>query len=113
VRVFYPKWPRAELLLRARWLDTCDADAVLATYDEFTQEDFLPWWAAVPTPAAFILGGDSPVVTDEGRADAAIANPRASYHAVSGAGHMVPWDNERDFMTLLRALLHQHLAAAG
>jgi N-formylmaleamate deformylase len=113
VRVFYPKWPRAELLLRARWLETCEQDAVLATYDEFVREDFLPWWADVPAPATFILGGDSPVVTDEGRADAAIANPRAGYHAVAGAGHMVPWDNTTDFMALLRAVLQQHLAAAG
>jgi N-formylmaleamate deformylase len=113
VRAFYPQWPRAELLLRARWLNTCEEAAVLATYDEFTREDFFPWWAAVSAPAAFIRGGDSPVVTESGAAEAATVNPAASQHVVAGAGHMVPWDRYAEFMAQLRPLLQDHLASAG
>lgn len=113
VRAYYPKWPRAELLLRARWVRTCDKDAVLATYDEFTREDFFDWWPHLGTPAAFVRGADSPVVTEAGAAEAARANPGASQHAIPGAGHMVPWDSYAPFMTELRALLQRHLAVAG
>jgi len=112
VRAYYPLWPRSELLLRARWLGTCEEDAVLATYDEFTREDFFDWWPAVPTPADLIRGGDSPVVTEADGAEAAAANPAAGRHAIPGAGHMVPWDAYDPFMRVLHSILDRHLAAA-
>jgi N-formylmaleamate deformylase len=111
VRRFYPKWARAELLLRARWIATCDEQAVLATYDEFTREDFFDWWPRVAPPAAFIRGGDSPVVTEDGAAEAALTNPAASRHSIEDAGHMVPWDETRAFVTELRSILQDHLVA--
>ena len=110
VGAYYPLWPRSELLLRARWLETCEEAAVLATYDEFVREDFLEWWAEVPAPATFISGGESPVVTPAGAADARAANPAAAYAVVPGAGHMVPWDNYSDFMAQLRRILETELA---
>lgn len=113
VAAHYPLWPRSELLLRARWVATCEEDAVLATYDEFVREDFLDWWAEVPGPAIFFRGGESPVVTGEGLADAEGANPAAEYRTVPGAGHMVPWDNHPDFMDQLRRVLENELAPAG
>ncbi|MFN8217999.1 MAG: alpha/beta hydrolase [Solirubrobacterales bacterium] len=112
VGAYYPLWPRSELLLRARWLATCEEHAVLATYDEFVREDFLEWWAEVPAPATFISGGESPVVTTEGAADARAANPGATYAVVPAAGHMVPWDNFTDFMAQLRQILETELAPA-
>jgi N-formylmaleamate deformylase len=111
VRRFYPKWPRPELLLRARWVATCEEAAVLATYDEFTREDFFDWWPSVTAPAALIRGGDSPVVTEAGAAEAAQANPLASRHSIPGAGHMVPWDQPALFDAELRSILNDHLAA--
>jgi N-formylmaleamate deformylase len=111
VRAYYPRWPRAELLLRARWLRTSDVDAVLATYDWFAREDFFAWWPDVPAPAAFIRGGDSPVVTAEGAEEAERRNPHASQHVVPGAGHMVPWDAYEPFMAQLRAVLRRDLPA--
>jgi N-formylmaleamate deformylase len=111
VRRFYPKWSRAELLLRARWVATCAEDAVMATYDEFTREDFFDWWPAVTAPAAFMRGGDSPVVTAQGAEEAAAANPSATQHCIPGAGHMVPWDQPQPFMAQLRTILNDHLGA--
>jgi N-formylmaleamate deformylase len=107
----YPLWPRSELLLRARWVGTCERDAVLATYDRFAEEDFLEWWAAVPAPAALINGGDSPVVTAAGLAEAREANPAAHYATVPGAGHMVPWDNLTGFRVALAEVMETELAA--
>lgn len=109
VRRFYPKWPRAELLLRARWVATCLEQPVLDTYDAFTAEDFFDWWPHVEAPVAFVHGGDSPVVTAEGAARAAAANPAATVHAVAGAGHMVPWDRPADSLALLRQILQAQL----
>jgi N-formylmaleamate deformylase len=102
---YYPRWPRSELLLRARWLPSCDEAAVLATYDEFEREDFFDWWPRVDAPVAFMHGEDSPVVTAAGARDAAEANRTAAVRAVPHAGHMVPWDNFTGFMTETRSLL--------
>lgn len=113
VAAHYPLWPRAELLLRARWLPTCEEGAVLDTYDEFVREDFLEDWVEVPTPASFIRGGGSPVVTEQGAADARRANPEADYRVVPRAGHMVPWDNYEDFIDVLRTILENELARRG
>ena len=111
VRRHYPKWPRAELLLRARWVATCREDAVLATYEQMTLEDFFDTWPHVPAPVALMRGGDSPVVTEEGAAEAARANPAATMHSIAGAGHMVPWDQPDPFLAELRSILNEHLAA--
>ncbi|HVW48226.1 MAG TPA: alpha/beta hydrolase [Solirubrobacterales bacterium] len=111
VAAAYPLWPRSELLLRARWVGTCERDAVLATYDRFAEEDFLEWWGAVPAPAALINGGDSPVVTEAGLADARAVNPDAHYATVPGAGHMVPWDNLAGFQAAFAEVLETELAA--
>lgn len=111
VRRFYPLWPRAELLLRARWVATCQEDAVMATYEQMTREDFFDAWPGVGAPVAFMHGGDSPVVTSQGRDEAAAANPAASIHTIPGAGHMVPWDQPGRFLGELRTILTLHLAA--
>jgi N-formylmaleamate deformylase len=105
VRRHYPRWPRSELALRARWLCTCDADAVMATYERFTTEDFFDSWPLVPAPAAVIRGEQSPVVTAEGAAALAAAHPAATVRTIPDAGHMVPWDNLDGFMAELRLLL--------
>lgn len=105
VRRFYPRWPEAELDLRARWLATCDEAAVLETYDRFGEDDFFAWWPSVPAPVAFIYGGASPVVTAEGAAEVAAAHPAATVQAVPGAGHMIPWDEHAAFLAVVRPLL--------
>jgi N-formylmaleamate deformylase len=109
VRRFYPKWPDAELALRARWLPTCDPTAVLATYDDFTRDDFLIPWAAVPEPATLIRGAESPVVTAQGADDLIAARAATTdVPAIPGAGHMVAWDAPEDFMDALRSALRPH-----
>jgi len=110
IQAHLPAWPRSELALRARWLSTCDPEAVLKTYDWFAKEEFLDRWPEVECPAAFIYGEASPVVTAEGAADAFAANPRASYHSIPEAGHMIPWDNLAAFSVCLRAVLQEQLA---
>lgn len=110
VRRFYPRWPRAELLLRARWVATCQEPAVHASYEAMTREDFFDWWPAVGAPVAFVRGGESPVVTDAGAAEAMAANPEATLHVIEGAGHMVAWDEPASFLAALRQILTDQLA---
>ncbi|PVZ14998.1 alpha/beta fold hydrolase [Actinomycetospora cinnamomea] len=93
VAASWPRWPRREQELRARWLGSCSRDAIVATHAGFESEDFFAAWPSVPAPTVLIHGGDSPVVTAAGAEEAAKANPAASVVEVPGTGHMVFWDD--------------------
>ncbi|MGY1823325.1 alpha/beta fold hydrolase [Geodermatophilus sp. SYSU D00079] len=88
----WPRWPRREQELRARWLSSCSERAVTETHRGFETEDFFASWPHVPAPTVLVHGGDSPVVTAAGAAEAARTNPAAELVEVPGAGHMVFWD---------------------
>ncbi|WP_027943686.1 alpha/beta fold hydrolase [Amycolatopsis taiwanensis] len=89
----WPRWPRREQELRARWLASCSRTAIAATHAGFESEDFFADWPKVPAPAVLIYGGDSPVVTAAGAEEAARANPAAELVKVPGVGHMIFWDD--------------------
>jgi len=101
----WPRWPRREQELRARWLSSCDEQAITLTHRGFEIEDFFDWWPAVPAPTTLIYGADSPVVTAAGAAEAARANPAADLLKIPDAGHMVFWDNPADSIRALRQVL--------
>ncbi|WP_226350763.1 alpha/beta fold hydrolase [Pseudonocardia sp. ICBG601] len=44
----WPRWPRREQELRARWLSSCDEAAIAATHAGFESEDFFDVWPSVP-----------------------------------------------------------------
>lgn len=102
---FWPRWPRREQELRARWLASCSAEAVSGTHAGFEEDDFFDVWPSVPAPTALIHGGDSPVVTAAGAAEAARSNSAASVVGVAGAGHMVFWDEPAAALATTRATL--------
>ncbi|MBP2370607.1 alpha/beta fold hydrolase [Pseudonocardia parietis] len=101
----WPRWPRAEQGLRARWLSSCDEAAIRATHAGFENEDFFDAWPSVPAPTTVLYGADSPVVTADGAAEIAAANPRGELVAIPDAGHMVFWDNPAESLRLLRSTL--------
>ena len=101
----WPRWPRREQELRARWLSSCDAEAVEATHAGFESEDFFTTWPNVPAPTVLLYGGASPVVTAAGAKEAAAMNPAARLVEVPGAGHMVFWDERAAALRLLREAL--------
>ena len=107
VAASWPRWPRREQELRARWLSSCAEDSIVATHEGFETEDFFATWPAVPAPTVLIHGADSPVVTAAGVAEARAANPAAQFAEVPAAGHMVFWDNPAAALQLLRAALVQ------
>ncbi|MEC3982807.1 alpha/beta fold hydrolase [Amycolatopsis sp. H20-H5] len=90
---------------RARWLGSCDEDAVAATHEGFEAEDFFDAWPDVPAPTVLVHGADSPVVTASGVVEAAAANPSARPVEIPDAGHMVFWDNPAIALDLVRTAL--------
>lgn len=105
VAAAWPRWPRREQELRARWLASCSETAIAATHAGFESEDFFDVWPKVPAPTVLIHGGDSPVVTAAGAAEAAAANPEAEMVEVPGAGHMVFWDEPAAGLAAVRQAL--------
>jgi N-formylmaleamate deformylase len=101
----WPRWPRREQELRARWLSSCDAAAIAATHAGFESEDFFSTWPHVPAPTVLVYGGSSPVVTASGAAEAAATNPAARLVEVPGAGHMVFWDEPAAALRALREII--------
>jgi N-formylmaleamate deformylase len=101
MRPYFPSWTEEQLALRARWLATCSEQAVVETYRNFHEEDFFEPWSRISVPVLLVYGEESPVVTASGLEDLAAANPRARMAGVSGAGHMIPWDNLPDFVSVV------------
>lgn len=103
----WPRWPRREQELRARWLSTCSRTALAATHAGFESEDFFTFWPEVPAPAVLVHGSDSPVVTAAGAQEAAKTNPAAELVEIPGAGHMVFWDEPDASLTAVRDALRK------
>ncbi|MCK7627811.1 alpha/beta hydrolase [Streptomyces sp. RS10V-4] len=106
----WPRWPRREQELRARWLSSCERRAVIATHRGFETEDFFTWWPRVTGPTALLYGAQSPVVTAAGAARARALLPSAAVTEVPDAGHMLFWDNPPAALDALRAALRPMLA---
>lgn len=93
VAASWPRWPRAEQEMRARWLSSCQREALVATHAGFESEDFLPLWSRVPARSVLVHGADSPVVPAAAVAELVAARPDLTVRTVPAAGHMVFWDN--------------------
>ncbi|MFD5248301.1 isochorismatase family protein [Amycolatopsis sp. NPDC058340] len=103
----WPRWPRREQELRARWLSSCSRDAIVATHAGFESEDFFDDWPKVAAPTYFLYGGASPVVTAAGAAEAAERNPSAELVEIPKAGHMIFWDEPEAALAALREALRK------
>jgi N-formylmaleamate deformylase len=105
----HPGWTDEQLDARAKWLPTCQEDAVRDTYRSFHEDDFLDSWRSTNAPTAFIYGSDSPVVsTDVVTELAAAGSSDVAFFEVADAGHMVPWDNLEGFLAAVRDFLQRH-----
>ncbi|MFG2500920.1 alpha/beta fold hydrolase [Streptomyces sp. NPDC048441] len=109
VALAWPRWPRREQELRARWLASCDKEAIAATHRGFETEDFFSWWPSVPGPTTLLYGAESPVVTAAGVAEAARLRPGAVFTAIPEAGHMLFWDSTHAALAALREALRPML----
>ncbi|MFB9743071.1 alpha/beta fold hydrolase [Pseudonocardia sulfidoxydans] len=98
----WPTWPAHEHGIRARWLSSCDHEALRQTHAGFEADDFFAVWAAVPAPTVLMYGTHSPMVTARDIRDARAANPAARFIEVANAGHMVFWEAFDAGITALR-----------
>jgi N-formylmaleamate deformylase len=101
----WPRWPRREQELRARWLSSCQREAIAATHLGFESEDFFTAWRSVPDPTVFVYGADSPVVTAGGAEEVRAARPDVRQEVVPHAGHMVFWDNPEPALKVIRKVV--------
>jgi N-formylmaleamate deformylase len=105
MRPFFPTWTDEQLALRAAWLATCDEHAVVETHRLFHEEDFFEYWPRLEPPTLFVWAGAAPVVSKEGAAEVAAANPRAEVVELPGAGHMLPWDDLAGFLAVVQRFI--------
>jgi N-formylmaleamate deformylase len=95
---FYPGWAPELVQRQIEALASCSQAAITETYASFHEEDFYEHWRQVAAPVLFVRGEDSPMVKVDMMAEVRSTNPGARMHTVPGAGHMVQWDNEDDFV---------------
>ena len=95
---FYPGWAPELVQRQIDALASCSQAAIIETYASFHDEDFYAHWRHVTPPVLFVRGADSPMVKTDMVAELQSTNPGAHMHTVPGAGHMVQWDNEDDFV---------------
>lgn len=105
VALMWPRWPRREQELRARWLSSCSEDAITRSHQSFESEDFFGYWTRLNGSVVLMYGGQSPVVTAAGVAELTKTNPGIKVVEVPDAGHMVFWDQPQESLTLLRHLV--------
>jgi len=97
MRVFCPSWSDAQLRLRAEWLHTCDERAVRESFDGFHSDDIHADLPKLNVPSLLMTAEHGGVVTDEDVEEIRGLVPNVLHVRVSGAGHMIPWDNEPGF----------------
>lgn len=109
MRTFCPTWSEAQLRLRAQWLHTCDECAIVTSFHAFQTDDIHADAARIAVPMLLLTAerGDvvRPVDVDALRG----LLPALQERRVTGAGHMIPWDNEAGFYTAFGDFLGQEL----
>jgi N-formylmaleamate deformylase len=103
MRQAFPKWATEHLELRRAWLHTCSAEAVTGSYRSLHEEDFFAFWqrladAADQRPVLLAYGEETPALSADDLRELKQINPAAEVVCIPDAGHMVPWDNEADFV---------------
>ncbi len=97
LRPYAPTWTDEQLQLRAEWLHTCSEEAIVQAHAGFHGDDIHTDLAKLRTPGLLMTAGRGGVVLAEDLAELEALAPGLSQCTVSGAGHMIPWDDEADF----------------
>ena len=105
MRTFCPTWTEEQLRLRAEWLHTCNERAIVTSFDAFQTDDVHADLPHVKVPLLLVSAQAGDVVRDEDAAEILRLARDARHVRVSGAGHMIPWDNEEGFYAAFRDFL--------
>lgn len=111
MKAYCPSWTEEQRALRAEWLHTCNAGAVLRAFNDFHDDDFHRDLPSMTQPAHLIVAGKGGVIQTEDVAEISSLCPGIGIHHVDQAGHMIPWDDEAGFYTAVSECLDVDLSA--
>jgi N-formylmaleamate deformylase len=111
MRKFCPTWSEAQLSLRAEWLHTCDERAIVASFEDFQNDDIHADMPKVAVPVMLMTAGRGDVVRAEDVAEIRSLMPTVRVTHALNAGHMIPWDDEEGFYRAFGDFLGVPLAA--
>jgi len=110
MRAFCPTWTQAQLQLRAQWLHTCNAKAVVTTFNHFHDEDFHQYLDKIQVPVLLMVAGRGEVILPEDEQEMLRLVKELHISRVPNAGHMIPWDDEIGFYAALGDFLGTRVA---
>ena len=105
LRSSLPTWSEAQLRLRAEWLHTCHERAVVESYRGFHNDDIHADIAHLRMPTLLIAAGKGDVIRLEEADELCHLLPSLVVRRVSGAGHMIPWDDYEGFFDVFDGFL--------
>lgn len=97
MRPYLPTWTEEQLRLRAEWLHTCSEQAVVETYERMHTEDFHPDVPHLSAPTLLLVATRAGVILPEDEAELVKLSTKIVVRRID-AGHMIPWDNLKDFL---------------
>jgi N-formylmaleamate deformylase len=101
MRAFCPTWTEAQLQLRAEWLHTCYAPAIVKAFEDFHHDDIFADLPALGVPAMLMVAGKGGVIEAADEAEISTLYPPMMITRVPAAGHMIPWDDLDGFLAAL------------
>jgi N-formylmaleamate deformylase len=101
MRGFCPTWTEQQLRLRAEWLHTCHAKAVIDSFNGFHEDDIHQDLPHLSVPIRLIGAGKGDVILDEDVTEIKRLQPNVEFVRVPAAGHMIPWDDLEGFFVAL------------
>lgn len=101
LRSFAPTWTEEQLRLRAEWLHTCNEDAITQAHRGFHEDDIHSDLPKLHTPGLLMAAGRGDVMLPDDLAEFKTLAPALTQCIVANAGHMIPWDNEKEFFQSL------------
>ncbi|NEX64689.1 alpha/beta fold hydrolase [Noviherbaspirillum galbum] len=109
LRPFAPTWTEEQLRLRAEWLHTCNEDAITQAHLGFHDDDIHSDLPRLRTPGLLMAAGRGDVMRPEDLAEFRTLAPGLAQCVAAGTGHMIPWDDEKEFFRLLGDFLRVDL----
>ena len=105
MRRLLPSWSEDQLRLRAEWLHTCDAAAMVRSYNDFHDTDIHVDLPRISAPTLLVIAGKAGVIRDEDAEEITRLLPGVTITTVANSGHMIPWDNFDGFFQAINPFL--------
>ncbi|MEN2393606.1 alpha/beta fold hydrolase [Pseudomonas halotolerans] len=102
---FCPTWTEEQRALRAEWLHTCYAPAILKAYSDFHEVDIHQDFPRNHLPTLLMIAGKGGVIGADDEAEIRGLQPSIQTVHVQDAGHMIPWDDFEGFFAAFGTFL--------